>query len=378
EDARPQELRRLRLEIAERSLVDLDGGLDEEEWAECASFLLASGLKPAEWTQLWSALKLPEETQATALDVLLRLSLPRGEAQMLSLPTVFCELVKARRVRLRSLEEFFVHALPRSLAMDSPDRPTDWTAPLPSFYSGGADPGVEAGSSPWQCMRSVFAHCLVLLFPTSGDVGWGWARVGWTWATWWDCCQRCLGTAPPAVALAVFSAVLGLLRERAGGVPFADWELWKASQADDVENLINRLTSEAQPEPTTSIEHLLAQLGLSQLRVVPVLELSETEQEEQQELEPQQKEKLPSPEHQDKQSELADQEEQHKPQEENEVEQAELDPEQSWYASLVQQDAAIAAEEAPRPRRLLPRPKAKAAATVLQPLISEEPSEPSP
>merc|ERR1712232_507178 len=57
-------------------------------------------------------------------------------------------------------------------------------------------------------LSQIFSSVLVELFPKQQGREWGWFRVGWSWAGWWQLVCRCLEVVSPEDAFEVLGIVL--------------------------------------------------------------------------------------------------------------------------------------------------------------------------
>eukprot|EP00931_Biecheleriopsis_adriatica_P070561 TRINITY_DN44321_c0_g1_i1.p1 TRINITY_DN44321_c0_g1~~TRINITY_DN44321_c0_g1_i1.p1 ORF type:complete len:524 (+),score=108.96 TRINITY_DN44321_c0_g1_i1:235-1572(+) len=234
-------LSRLRLEMAHFHVME-EGSLDVDCFQKAVSRLTEEELQPEEFVQVWSSLKVSEEAQAAALELLMAAA-ARGED--LSLPESIIELVKARRVKLDSFATAFAASVPHDLGEDG-----DWLA------SSSDDCTTDSVFA--QGMKLVLSRCLLGLFPAGT---WGWSRVGWAWVQWWGLVEKCFAGASPGAALSLLSASLSLMQEKVG-IDLFSWEPWQPLQRRQRLQKWMLALAALQPElSTSSVWLFLSSLG---------------------------------------------------------------------------------------------------------------------
>mmetsp|Transcript_19678 Transcript_19678/g.52533 ORF Transcript_19678/g.52533 Transcript_19678/m.52533 type:complete len:550 (-) Transcript_19678:42-1691(-) len=96
-----------------------------------------------------------------------------------------CELAKAKKVKLRAIE--------------------DSISAFSNQINKGDDPKAVAAFS------GAVAWVLVHMFPHKREMGWGWSHPGWTWTLWWDFVARCLQACQPAAAYGILRTALEIM-----------------------------------------------------------------------------------------------------------------------------------------------------------------------
>eukprot|EP00930_Biecheleria_cincta_P073854 TRINITY_DN61124_c0_g1_i1.p1 TRINITY_DN61124_c0_g1~~TRINITY_DN61124_c0_g1_i1.p1 ORF type:complete len:423 (-),score=102.96 TRINITY_DN61124_c0_g1_i1:18-1286(-) len=255
EERRLQQLRRLRLELAEAPASDAEGGFLPKRMSAVAGRLVAEQLEASDWAQLWSALKIGEHAHTAALSIILEQEQASDAEVTVSMADVVVQLVRAHRVKLGSLEEAFAEKVPQDLAVD----------------------GRWASRTPGGGMRALLAQGLVNLCPAD----WGWTWPGWTWSTWWACLERCLAGATAGAALSILSATLWELQERCA-VPLLSWKPFQVpSRIAKLREKVQELEAELDlGESASQLQEFMASLSPRAADLIPE-EIDLAEEEEQ-------------------------------------------------------------------------------------------------
>lgn len=232
-------LQRIISELSERPIVS-DGVLDEARLERVVLQLLKCGVLPlhadasstarARWAKVWHAMLVPADLQVTAVTTLLRLgiefkdSLEDGHCPSRRVAQLVTELVKGHRVKLRSVE----HAVRGSSTLcvaPTNDGEDAWLSAVDACGRRDRGTGLHAGAR-WRRAQLFCAEVLMQLFPQPAQAGWGWSRVGWSWASWWACVCRVLEEAEPHASFSVIVTSLSLMQE-CTGMPLLSQEAWQ-------------------------------------------------------------------------------------------------------------------------------------------------------
>jgi len=183
--------------LSEKHLMR-DGMLDKDRLHTMAILLLEGVAKSsADWAKVWQSMRLPEGAQPAAISLLLSIGFTGNEHHAKAIPGVVADLVKAHRVKLRSMEA----------AMQE--------------QASALTVRVDRSETAKHIFAQIFAH----IFPRPKRVGWGWSRLGWSWSTWWACVGHCLQTATPKDTSDILTATLVQYQEK-GKTPLLSQDSW--------------------------------------------------------------------------------------------------------------------------------------------------------
>jgi hypothetical protein len=152
--------------------------------------------KPKDWAAAWQAMGIPVDKQAEALQRLLNMAFVQTEDPERA-PLIVAELVKAHKVRMRSVEEVLIN------------------------FGHNLDGILALNEDAWH----VYAKFLVHVFPKPALAGWGWSRVGWSWQSWWQFAEKCIHTLEPSRAFDVLGLILRLIQDKEGQ-PLSQLQAW--------------------------------------------------------------------------------------------------------------------------------------------------------
>ncbi|CAK0852423.1 unnamed protein product, partial [Prorocentrum cordatum] len=157
--------------------------------------------RPKDWCSTWQKMEIPAELQCEALQRFFNMAFSSQADDQEKAPSVVSELVKAHRLKLRSVEEVLVtfgHNLDGLLAMNE----EAWQVYSPAAY-------------------------LMHVSPKPAAAGWGWSRVGWSWASWWQYVEKCVSSLEAdRAAAALGRGLLKLIQDREG-TPLGEVQAWQ-------------------------------------------------------------------------------------------------------------------------------------------------------
>jgi hypothetical protein len=179
--------------------VHSDGAIKEERLMAVLKALWGGVAKrPKDWCSTWQKMEIPADLQCEALQRFFNMAFSAQTDDQEKAPSVVAELVKAHRLKLRSVEEVLVtfgHNLDGLLAMNE-----------------------EA----WQ----VYSYYLMHVSPKPATAGWGWSRVGWSWASWWAYVEKCIASMEASRQFDVVALLLKLIQDREG-TPLGEVQAWQ-------------------------------------------------------------------------------------------------------------------------------------------------------
>lgn len=220
-------------ELSERPIVS-DGTLDKARMEKITLRLLkcslsddtkASALTPGRWAQVWHAMQVPADDQVSAVITLLQVGLEAEAGRFaVAVSQLVTDLLKGHRIKLRNVEEALRGCVARC-AKHREDGDGAWLAAIDACSRTGHDTALGVTSS-WRRAQAFCASILVHLFPRPAQAGWGWSRIGWSWATWWACVGRVLEEAEPRASFCVIVMALSFMQERSG-LPLFTQDGWE-------------------------------------------------------------------------------------------------------------------------------------------------------
>lgn len=101
----------------------------------------------------------------------------------------------------------------------------------------------------WQ----VYAFFLMHVYPKPKESGWGWSRVGWSWASWWQFVEKCIGNLEGSKAFDVVAMILRLIQDREG-TPLAEVAIW--SDGEKLSRITSKLAELGDCTPDEVVERL--------------------------------------------------------------------------------------------------------------------------
>lgn len=172
---------------------------------------MGSAKRPKDWVAVWQAMTIPVDKQAEAISVLLNMAFADITEDIAKAPTIVADLIKAHKVKMKSVEEALV------------------------AFGGNVDGLLAMNSEALQ----IYAVFLLHVCPKPQNAGWGWSRVGWSWQSWWQYCERCVGSLEPERGLEVLAVMLRLIQEREGS-PLGEVQAW--SDGNKLTKALERMT----------------------------------------------------------------------------------------------------------------------------------------
>eukprot|EP00929_Paragymnodinium_shiwhaense_P049222 TRINITY_DN24843_c0_g1_i1.p1 TRINITY_DN24843_c0_g1~~TRINITY_DN24843_c0_g1_i1.p1 ORF type:complete len:549 (+),score=181.54 TRINITY_DN24843_c0_g1_i1:85-1731(+) len=149
--------------------------------------------KKADWPLVFGAMQIPVDKQTEVVQKYLNMAFSRKEDPA-KCTEILCDLVKTHKVKMRSAEEALVS------------------------FGPNLDGILAMNEQAWH----VYSYFLVGLFPKSG---YGWARVGWAFRSWWEFTMKCTATLQAEQAFDVITLVLSIIQEKEGAklAEIPDW-----------------------------------------------------------------------------------------------------------------------------------------------------------
>lgn len=166
--------------------------------------------KPRDWVAAWQAMAIPVDKQGEVLQKLLNMAFVQA-ADSERAPMVVADLVKAHKVKMRSVEEVLV------------------------AFGHNLDGILALNEDAWH----VYAQFLVHVFPKPAGAGWGWSRVGWSWQSWWKFVEQCIQSLEVSRASDVVCMILRLIQEREGQ-PIQDVQAW--ADGDKLQRVVGKIS----------------------------------------------------------------------------------------------------------------------------------------
>merc|ERR1712060_189218 len=105
----------------------------------------------------------------------------------------------------------------------------------------------------WQ----VYSYYLMHVSPKPATAGWGWSRVGWSWASWWQFVEKCISTLEPLKAFDVIALLLRLIQDKEEGEPLAQLKVWV--EQDRLQRVLTKLGELGSCEREEVVEKLMMQ-----------------------------------------------------------------------------------------------------------------------
>mmetsp|Transcript_96022 Transcript_96022/g.213790 ORF Transcript_96022/g.213790 Transcript_96022/m.213790 type:complete len:560 (-) Transcript_96022:26-1705(-) len=190
--------------------VSVDGALVEARLGEVLKRLWDGiARKPKDWVAAWQAMGIPADKQSEALQRFLNMTFMQTEDPDRA-PMIVAELVKAHKVKMRSVEDVLV------------------------AFGHNLDGILAINEEAWQ----VYAQFLVHVFPKPLHSGWGWSRVGWSWQSWWQFAEKCVATLEASRAFDVLALILRLIQDKEG-LPIAQVQVW--SEGEKLQRVVTKL-----------------------------------------------------------------------------------------------------------------------------------------
>jgi len=180
--------------------------------------------KPKDWVTAWLAMVLPVERQAEALQRFLNMAFVRTDDPEKA-PAIVAELVKNHRVKMKSVEEVL------------------------ATFGNNLDGILALNEEAWQ----VYAFFLMHVYPKTKEAGWGWSRVGWSWMSWWQFVEKCIGNLEGSKAFDVVAMILRLIQDREG-MPLAEVPIW--SDGEKLSRMAGKLAELGDCTPDEVAERL--------------------------------------------------------------------------------------------------------------------------
>lgn len=208
--------------------VMVDGSLREGRLLEVFKRLWDGvARKPKDWVAVWLAMGIPQECQDQALQKLLNLAFVQTEDPDRA-PLIIAELVKAHRVKLRSVQDVLAN------------------------FGQNLDGILAVNEDAWH----VYAQLLVHVFPKPAASGWGWSRVGWSWQSWWQFAEKCVESIEPSKAFDVLGLILRIIQDREGQ-PLPQLPAW--TDGDKLQRVLTKLCELGSCEQHEVVERLSLQ-----------------------------------------------------------------------------------------------------------------------
>jgi len=210
-------------ELAEDPVIS-GGELNEARLEEVLRRLWdGAARKPKDWATAWQNMGIPVEKQAEALQKFLNMAFSQGDSQRA--PMVIADLVKAHRLKMRSVEEVLVTC------------------------GQNLDGVLAMHEDAWH----VYAHFLMHVFPKSAQAGWGWSRVGWSWASWFKFAEQCIQSLSGERASDTLCMILRLIQEREG-TPISEVQSW--SDGDKLSKFVAKIAELGESDLAEAAEKL--------------------------------------------------------------------------------------------------------------------------
>lgn len=164
----------------------VEGALKEERLQEILEQLWNGAAKRnKDWVSAWQAMVLPVDLQTVALQHFLNLAFSKPDPIEKS-ALIMAELVKNHKVKMKSAEETL------------------------SACACNLDSICEQNENAWE----IYARYCLHVFPKPSGSGWGWSRIGWSWATWWQYVEKCIQSVDPERAWEIIKLILRLIQEK--------------------------------------------------------------------------------------------------------------------------------------------------------------------
>jgi len=179
--------------------------------------------KPKDWVMAWQTMSIPVEKQGEALQKFLNMAF--SEAGMERASMVIADLVKAHRLKMRSVEDVLV------------------------TFGHNLDGILALNEDAWH----IYAQFLVQVFPKPATAGWGWSRVGWSWASWFKFAEQCIQSLDGARASDALCMVLRLIQERETA-PIGEVQGW--AEGDKLSKFVAKIAELSACEPIEAAEKL--------------------------------------------------------------------------------------------------------------------------
>lgn len=212
-------------DLAKDPVLDEDGNLKPERLDETFRRLWdGAAKKPKDWVAAWLAMVLPVERQTEALQRFLNMAFVRPEG-VEKAPEIVAELVKGHRLKLSSVEVVL------------------------ATFGDNLDGLLALNEEAWQ----VYAFFLMHVYPKPKESGWGWSRVGWSWASWWQFVEKCIGNLEGSKAFDVVAMILRLIQDREG-TPLVEVPIW--SDGEKLSRMTGKLAELGDCTPDEVVERL--------------------------------------------------------------------------------------------------------------------------
>lgn len=202
-----------------------DGALNEARLGEVLKRLWdGAARKPKDWIVAWQAMKIVVEKQGEALQKFLNMAfMQTTDPERAAM--VMAELVKAHKVKMRSVEEVLV------------------------AFGHNLDGILAINEHAWH----IYAQFLVHVFPKPAASGWGWSRVGWSWQSWWKFTEQCIQSLEPFRASDVLCTILRLIQERECQ-PLGEIAAW--TEGDKLNRIVTKLSELGSCDSAEALEKL--------------------------------------------------------------------------------------------------------------------------
>lgn len=196
-------------EFAENPVCE-EGSIKEERLKQVLERLW-NGIakKPKDWVAAWQAMVIPVDQQSVALQGFINMAFNKSQG-IENAGQVVAELVKAHKVKMRSVEEVL------------------------SAFGGNLEGIMMMNEEAWKLYSVYCVH----VFPKPAGSGWGWSRIGWSWQTWWQYVERCLQSLEGTRAFEVMVFILRMIQEKEG-VTLAELQTW--ADGDKLPKVLHRL-----------------------------------------------------------------------------------------------------------------------------------------
>jgi len=206
--------------------VCADGVLNEARLGEVLKSLWDGiARKNKDWIVAWQAMAITHDKQTQVLQKFLNMTFMEADAQRA--PQVVAELVKAHKVKLRSVEEVLV------------------------AFGSNIDGVLAMNEEAWH----VYSQFLMQVFPKPANAGWGWSRIGWSWQSWWKFMEQCTQSLEGSRSADVLILILKLVQEKEG-LPIMEQQIW--TEADKLQKVVARVATLCNCEVEDAVEKMAA------------------------------------------------------------------------------------------------------------------------
>jgi len=175
--------------------------------------------KTKEWVEVWATMNIPVDKQDPVLRIILEVGLESEASE--TMPDVLSDLLKGHRVKTKMIEEA-----------------------MTSLFEMGEDHN--------GCLSRFF----FLIFPKSPTSEWGWSRVGWNWAQWWNMYNRILNVMDQAAAFECLRTLLEMI-EQESGTYLPHQQIWDEKRLDMVRKALCKYGGFAEDELSCALSVVL-------------------------------------------------------------------------------------------------------------------------